>query len=162
MSGAIEKVLVYLDGTEGSLTAAQYAICLCRDSGRQLTALYVVNSRALQDLLKSRIFLEDEQKEYQRELEEDAQRYLNHVREMARQKGLVIETKKTGGTVHQEIKKAVLEGGFDLLVLGELAHIRSRRDAFYDESERAMRNVPCSVLIVKDEERVTDMFEAGD
>jgi nucleotide-binding universal stress UspA family protein len=48
----------------------------------------------------------------------------------------------------------------DLLVIGELSRIRSRRDEFYDETERAMRSVPCSVLIVKDEDAVYDMYEA--
>jgi hypothetical protein len=41
-----------------------------------------------------------------------------------------------------------------------LSRIRSRRDEFYDETERAMRTVACSVLIVKDEDRVWEMFEA--
>jgi nucleotide-binding universal stress UspA family protein len=48
----------------------------------------------------------------------------------------------------------------DLLIIGELSHIRSRRDEFYDETERAMRAVSCSVLIVKDEERVWEMYNA--
>ena len=47
----------------------------------------------------------------------------------------------------------------DLLVIGELARVRSRREGFYDESERAMRTVPCSVLIVKDEDHVADMYD---
>ena len=162
MSRVMEKVLVYLDGSEASLTAAQYAVCLCREAGLNLTALYVINTRALQDLLKSNIFLADEQEEYQRDLEGDAERYLNHVKDMARKRGLSIETKKASGTVHQEIKNTIVEGGFDLLILGELAHIRSRREAFYDEAERSMRNVPCSVLIVKDEQRVAELYESSD
>jgi len=48
----------------------------------------------------------------------------------------------------------------DLLVIGELSRIRSRRDEFYDEAERAMRNVGCSVLIVKDEDKVWEMYQS--
>ena len=48
----------------------------------------------------------------------------------------------------------------DLLVVGELSRIRSRRDEFYDEAERAMRNVSCSVLIVKDEDKVWEMYQS--
>jgi nucleotide-binding universal stress UspA family protein len=160
MGGPMKKVLVYIDGTEQSLTAAQYAICLCRSTGAQMIALYVVNTRALSDLLKTRIFLKEEQEEYRRDLEADAEKYLNHVRNMARQKGLIIETMSVSGTVHQEIKNKITEFDIDLLVLGELSRIRSRRDELYNESERAMRNVPCSVLIVKNEERVWEIFES--
>jgi nucleotide-binding universal stress UspA family protein len=160
MDGPIKRVLVYLDGTEQSLTASQYAICLCRTIGAQLIALYVINTRALSDLVKTRIFLKEEQEEYRRDLEADAEKYLNHVRNMARQKGLIIETISVSGTVHQEIKNKIAELDIDLLVIGELSRIRSRRDELYNESERAMRNVPCSVLIVKDEERVWEIFES--
>lgn len=160
MNGPLKKIMVYIDGTEESITAAQYAICLSRTANALLTAIYVVNTRALRDLVKSRIFLEAEQVEYQQDLEADADRYLNHIRQLARQKGVAIETLKTSGTVHTEIKNKINELEIDLLILGELSTIRSRRDEFYNESERAMRSVPCSVLIVKDEDRVWEMYES--
>ncbi|MBN1696373.1 MAG: universal stress protein [Spirochaetales bacterium] len=159
MDGPVKRILVYIDGTEQTITAAQYAICLCRATGAQLFALYVVNTRALSDLVKSRIFLSEEQDEYRRDIEADAEKYLTHVRNLARRKGLVIETLNVSGTVHQEIKNKIAELDIDLLVLGELSRIRSRRDELYNESERAMRNVPCSVLIVKDEDRVWEIFD---
>ncbi len=160
MEGPIKKILVYIDGTEQSITAAQYAICLSRALGAELTAMYVINTRALADLVKTHIFLKAEQEEYQQDLEADADRYLKHVRDLARQKGLIIDTVNTSGTVHAEIKNKIRELEIDLLIIGELSHIRSRRDEFYNESERAMRSVPCSVLIVKDEDRVWDLFES--
>lgn len=159
MKGPIRRLLVYIDGTEQSIAAAQFALCCVKTMGAELTALYVVNTRALDELLKARIFLKEEQLEYSRDLEADADRYLNHVRELARKKGIAIETLKATGAPSQEIVRTVKEGGYDLLVIGELSRIRSRRDEFYDETERAMRSVPCSVLIVKDEERVWRMYE---
>jgi len=156
----IRKIMVYIDGTEGSITAAQYALCLARSTGASLKAFYVINTKALRDLVKARIFLEAEQSEYERDLEADAERYLNHVRDLAQRKGIPISTGSAMGNVHQEIVNKVKEEEIDLLVIGELSHIRSRRDEFYDETERAMRAVPCSVLIVKDEDRVWELFEA--
>lgn len=161
MKGPISKILVFIDGTEQSITAAQYAIILSRATGADLLALYVVNTRALTDLVKTRIFLEVEQEEYQRDLEADADRYLNHVKTMARSKNVMIEIHKASGTVHQEIKKFASENEVDLLIIGELSRIRSRKDEFYNEAERAMRNSPCSVLIVKDEDHVFDLFDAS-
>ena len=160
MSNPIRKIMVYVDGTEQSITAAQYAICLASFSGAQLIAHYVINTRAMEDLLRARIFLKDEQVEYEHDMETDAERYLNHVNELAVQKGVTIVKKQSKGSVHKEIVKAVMEDEVDLLVIGELSRIRSRRDEFYDEAERAMRNVGCSVLIVKDEDRVWEMYQS--
>lgn len=159
MNGPITNVLVYIDGTEESITAAQYAVLLASATGARLEALYVVNTRALNDLVKTRIFLREEQEEYQRDIEADAGKYLGHVRELGTRHGVTIETIKASGSVNQEIKRITREHEIDLLVVGELSHIRSRRDDFYDEAERAMRSVNCSVLIVKDEDRVWDLFE---
>ena len=160
MGCPIKKILVYVDGTEQSVTAAQFALCFAKNLDAELSVLYVINTRALDDLLKARIFLKEEQLEYNRDLEADAERYLNYVRELARNKGIAAETLKVTGTPNQEIVRVVKEGRFDLLVIGELSRIRSRRDEFYDETERAMRSVPCSVLVVKDEERVGNMYES--
>jgi len=160
VSNPIRKIMVYIDGTEQSITAAQYAICLASSSHAELIAHYVVNTRAMEDLLRARIFLKDEQVEYEHDMETDAERYLNHVNKLAVQKGVTIIRKQSKGSVHKEIVKAVVEDEVDLLVIGELSRIRSRRDEFYDEAERAMRNVGCSVLIVKDEDKVWEMYQS--
>ena len=65
---------------------------------------------------------------------------------------------KTGLAVLEIIN--TIKEGVNLLVIGELPRIRSRRDEFYDETERAMRMAPCSVIIVKDEDKVWEMYEA--
>ncbi len=160
MNSPIKKIMVFIDGSEQSITAAQMALCIGKFTGADIFAFYVINTKALDDLLKARIFLKEEQLEYEHDLEEDAKRYLNHVREIAREKGINIETKSVMGSVHREVVKVVKEEGVDLLVIGELSRIRSRRDEFYDENERAMRAVPCSVLIVKDEDNVWEHFNA--
>ena len=160
MSNPVRKIMVYVDGTEQSITAVQYAICLASFSGAELIAHYVINTRAMEDLLRARIFLKDEQEDYEHDMEADAERYLNHVNELAVKKGLSIITRRSKGNVHKEIVNAIKEEDVDLLVIGELSRIRSRRDEFYDEAERAMRTVPCSVLIVKDEDRVWEMYES--
>ena len=56
MDSPVKKILVYIDGTEESITAAQFALCLTQFTGAKLTAFYVINIKALDDLLKARIF----------------------------------------------------------------------------------------------------------
>ena len=152
--------MVYVDGTEQSVTAAQYAICLASSTGAELIAYYVINTRAVEDLLKARIFLKDEQVEYEHDMEADAERYLNYINELAVKKGVSVIKKRSRGSVHKEIVDSIETDEVDLLVIGELSRIRSRRDEFFDETERAMRAVSCSVLIVKDEDRVWEMYES--
>jgi nucleotide-binding universal stress UspA family protein len=152
--------MVHVDGTEQSVTAAQYAICLASFSGAELIAHYVINTKAVEDLLRARIFLADEQVEYEHDMEADAERYLSYVSDLAAKKGISVVKKCSKGSVYKEIVDSIKEDQVDLLVIGELSRIRSRRDEFYDESERAMRAASCSVLIVKDEDRVWEMYES--
>ena len=159
MSHLIRKIMVYIDGTEQSITAAQYAICLAGSFDAELIACFVINTKAIENLLKARIFLEDEQVEYEHDMEADAERYLNYVHELGAKKGLAVTKHSCKGSVHEQIIETVKDQQVDLLIIGELARVRSRREGFYDESERAMRTVPCSVLIVKDEDRVADMYD---
>jgi nucleotide-binding universal stress UspA family protein len=160
MGGLIERILVYLDGSEESITAAEYAVMLARQTDAHLYAAYVINTRALTELVRSRIFLEAEEREYARDLETDADRYLRHMEKAAEQKHVPVTLIRRSGNVHQEIVKLIDDERIDLLVLGELARVRSRRDEFYDEAERAMRSAKCSVLIVKDSLRVDEQFSA--
>jgi nucleotide-binding universal stress UspA family protein len=160
VSNPIKKIMVYIDGTEQSVTAAQYAICLASSSGAELVACYIVNTRAMEDLLKARIFLQDEQVEYEHDMEADSERYLNYVNDLAVKKGVSITKKQSRGSVHKEIVDIVNKEQIDLLIVGELSRIRSRRDEFYDETERAIRMVNCSVLIVKDQDKVWEMYES--
>ena len=160
MNDLVKRIIVYIDGTEQSVTAAQYAICLASFSSAELVALYVVNTKAMDTLLKAHIFLQDEQSEYEHDMEADAERYLNYVAELGVKKGVTVVKKRSKGSVQREIVDAVKELDADLLVIGELSRTRSRRDEFYDEAERAIRSVPCSVVIVKDEEKVWNLYES--
>ncbi len=56
MSQLVKKIMIFIDGTEQSVTAAQYAICLSAGTGAELIALYVVNTRAVDDEIFTEIF----------------------------------------------------------------------------------------------------------
>ena len=156
--GRVKKIMVYVDGTEGSIIAAQYGICLSKIIGAEFYVLYVINTRALNDLVTAKIFLKEEEEEYRKDIEADADRYLNHVKHLASEKGIVAKVFKSSGSINIELKNFVNEHDVDLLLIGEFSKIQSRLDQAYSESERAMRSVTCSVLIVKNEERVLGLY----
>ena len=79
------KILVYIDGSESSITAAQFAIALSKGHGTLLKVVYVVNDNLLTELLGAKIFVEMEKMDYERDLEEDGKRKLNYVVEARRQ-----------------------------------------------------------------------------
>ena len=156
----IQKILVFVEGNEASILAAKYAICMAKQIGGELHAVYVVDTKVLDDLLKARIFVKMEEMDYERDLEEDGRRYLRYVEDLASDLGLSAQTHLVKGEVHQEVVTKARDLEVDLLVLGELGEVTSRRDVFYDESERIFRESESPVLVVKNREWIEDYYES--
>lgn len=154
-----KDIVVYLDGSESSMTAAMYGIKMAAQNGARLTAVYVVNTKALSELVKAGIFVAIERDEYQRDLQADADRYLRHVVKLAAQLQLEIETVKLEGATHVMVKQLLKERKADLLVLGGITDIRSRREELSSETDRMMRTSPCPVLVVRDDDDIWLEFE---
>lgn len=160
MEQMFKRLLVYLDGSEDSMSAAMASIVLAKQLGASLTAVYVVNTKALLDLVKAHIFLDAEQQEYQRDIEGDAQRHLNHVQKLGRKKGVDITCLKREGEVTKEVRACISEHNIDILVLGGLSEIHSRRDELLSDTDRMMRSASLPVFVVKDNDDVWDMYES--
>ncbi|MDX9701809.1 MAG: universal stress protein [Candidatus Auribacterota bacterium] len=154
-----EKIMVFVEANEESITAAQYAVCLARWLNCELYAVYVVDVKTLHDLLKAKIFVEMEEMDYQHDLEEDGRRYLNYVRDLAESKGVHIYTDLLKGDVVAEIQRKVEEIDVDLLVMGKLEEPESRRDFYYNDGERIFRRTPCPAIMVKEDEPVRLMYD---
>ncbi len=160
MGVPFKEIVVYLDGSESSMTAIMYAIKLAKEHDAHLTAVYVVNTRALGELVKAGIFIAIERDEYQRDLQKDADRYLKHASKLAEQKQLSLETVKLEGSVNVVMKELLKKVQADLLVLGGVTDIRSRREELASETDRMMRTSPCPVLVVRDDDDIWLEFEA--
>jgi nucleotide-binding universal stress UspA family protein len=159
MSNPLKTILLYIDGSESSITAAQLAIAMAKVYGSTLRVIYVVNENLLTELLKAKVFVQMEKMDYERDLEEDGKRYLNYIVKLADRKGLQIETILRKGVVHEEVADEVDECVADLLVQGELGEVLSLRDSFYEEGERILRKAKCPVMVVRGRERIDRMFE---
>lgn len=146
----IERALVYIDGSERSQTAAEYGMRLARSWNFSLFGLYIINTQILTELTKNKIFVESERAEYQKELEKDGEKLLRLFEKEAEARNIPVQTFCRRGGITEMIRKFVKEENIDLLLVGELSSIRSRRDDLKDEVERALRVVPCPVLIAKE------------
>lgn len=153
------KILVYLDGSEGSVSALMYSIMLAKSTGSELHAVYVVNTKALGDLVKSRIFINEEQNEYLTDLKEDAKRHIKHALKLSASKDIDVETAILEGSPHSEISSYIKVNNIDLLVICSLNVIRSRREELLSENDRMLRTSECPVLVVKDNDEIWNEFE---
>jgi len=161
MAGApLERILLYVDATEAALDAARYAIALAKTYRAELHAVYVVNEKMLEELLRARVLVQEEQLDMSRDIEEDGRRYLSFVERLAAQKQLNITTDLLRGNVHREVvdKAGQIDAG--LIIIGEIEEQLSRVDAHYDELEQILRVAKCPVLVVKGETMVENLFES--
>jgi nucleotide-binding universal stress UspA family protein len=149
----LKKILLYIDGSESAITAAQLAIAIAKSFECELRAMYVVNENLLNELLKARVFVQMEKMDYERDLEEDGKRYLNYVVKLADR------TVLRKGVVHEEVAHEADEYGCDILIQGELGEVLSLRDSFYEEGERILRKVKCPVMVVRGREKIENIFD---
>lgn len=159
MVAPFSDILVYLDGSEGSLSAAMYSIMLAKSTNANLHALYVVNTKAIGDLLKAHIFIDTEKEEYLRDLVKDSERHTRHMSKLALSKDCMVSVSSTEGAPHFEVMKYIKENHIDLLVLGSINTIHSRREELVSETDRMLRTSPCPVLVIKDDEEIWNKFE---
>jgi nucleotide-binding universal stress UspA family protein len=156
---ALRTIVVSIAGSPGSMITAKYAIALAKLLSVKLVILYVVNIKVLQDLLKSRIFVDVEARVYERDLEQQGTAILERIGKMAQDKGVLHEGLLLKGAISDEVLNKTQELQADLLVMGELKEMTSRAEVFYDEGERILRRCPCPVVMVKNPAMVEALYK---
>lgn len=149
MKGPFSKLLVLINGSESSVSAARYAAALAKAYRSELLAVYVVDTASLRQLLLSRIFVPDESAEYEERLEESGARLLNYATDIAKEAGLPMETRMLKGAIAGEVVRAADEFGADCIVLGGWDRGSNLRDVLMDSYREIMRSSPCPVLVVR-------------
>lgn len=156
---ALTNIVLSISGGEPSLVTSKYAISLAKLLSAKLTALYVIDKNSLQELLKSKIFVEIEAVEFEKELETQGINFITRIKKLAETKGVQAEGLILNGIVHSEIVNKAKEMNADLLVIGELKEVLSRTEIFFNEGERILREAPCPVIVVKNQEMVEKLFK---
>ncbi len=145
----VNHILVVVDGTEASFRAADRAIDLARALGAQLTAMAVVDTETLRQLLSVKILVDAEMGEFEKELEESARRQLAEIRERALDQKVVIEEVLITGSVETVIPKEVEEREVDLIALGGFPSTKVTRDLVARQRQMIIDRAACPVLVVK-------------
>lgn len=145
------NILVVINGSEASIQAAQYGILMARLYRCDMKAIYVVDTATLKELTISKFFVSEESSEYEKSLTEDGKRYLNYVENLAKVKGIKIETELRKGSVWSEVIAYADDSKTDLILLGEHKHIQSK-DVISSIYREIISHANCSVLVVKEKD----------
>ena len=145
----VNHILVLVDGTEASFNAADTAIDLARALGVKLTALAVVDTETLRQLVNVKILVDAEMGEFEKELEQSARRQLAEVRERALNQKVVIDEVLVIGNAETVVPKEVQDRGVDLIALGSFPSTKVTRDLVARQRQQIIDRAACPVLVVK-------------
>ena len=88
----MKKILVAINGSEGSIKAAMYAIMMARDYDLEIKFVYVIDSATIRYLGINQMLARDEQTDYKVDLAYEGQNYLEYVSGLAASKGVTAKT----------------------------------------------------------------------
>ncbi|MCL5674762.1 MAG: universal stress protein [Candidatus Omnitrophica bacterium] len=145
----INNILVAIDGEVNAMVAVKYAICLAKNFQAQLSIVYVINKKSIDFLLKHRIFIESEAKQYEKEIYAFGETFLERSRKLAEAKDVRIKDYILTGIVHEEVINKALEIEADLIIIGRPGAKTMNPEEFYDEENMIIWKSPCPILSVK-------------
>jgi len=152
MKTLMQNLVVAVSGSDASINAAKYAIVLAKQYGCTLTAVYVVDTATLKQLVITKIFVEEESADYERSLEANGMRYLNYIRDLGAQKGVTVETVLKKGKIYSEIIQGAAARQANLIIPGGWERERKERDIISDSHREILLNARCSVLVAKEQD----------
>ena len=147
--GIFQNAIVLVDGTESSMAAARFAIDMASRTGCRLTAISAVDTDILNQLLRTRIFVEEEREDYEQELELDAGKFLRYVNELAKKQKVKVESVVLKGSPHGTILGEAKRRQADLIILGHWRTSVAKRDILARERQLILDAAECSVLVVR-------------
>ena len=143
------NILVVVNGSQTSIHAAQYGILMARLYRCDMKAIYVVDTATLKELTISKFFVAEESLDYENSLTEDGKRYLSYVENLAKSKGIKIETELRKGSVWSEVIAYAEDSKTDLILLGEHQN-NQNKDVVTSAYRDIISHANCSVLVVRE------------
>jgi len=145
----ITHIMVLADGSEQGFRAAEQAIVLAKTAEAKLTAISVIDTDTLRQLLTFNILAAQEMTDFEAELETSARQYLDRVRSMAMDAKVVTEQVLVKGPYHAAVLAQQRQLEVDLLILPGFKSSRATRDLLAREYQKIVDQAPCPVMLVK-------------
>lgn len=150
------RILVAIDGSDTSLSAADQAMELAAQIGAEITLIHVHDeevSRALKAAVP------DGFEEAQWRLEDDADRLLEHLAERARKSGITCAVRAERGDPCSVINEVAQQVGADLIVVGRTGRRGVRRVLLGSVARRLIESSRVPVLVVTEHADEGDAVE---
>lgn len=145
----VQHILVLVDGTEAAFRAADFGIALACALGAKLTAMAVVETETLRQLLNVKILSDVEMGEFEKELRGSSERQIAEVHERALRRKLVIDDVIVEGNSEEVVPREVETRGVDLIALGGFQSNRASRDLLTRQRQQIVDHAACPVVVVK-------------
>ncbi|MBP5401726.1 MAG: universal stress protein [Treponema sp.] len=152
-----ESIVVAVNGSSSSIHAAMYGIILAKHQKLSLKFVYVVDTATIKRLSLSHFLVSDESSMYEKNLQNDGERYIDYAIKLAKNKGVKATGEIRKGSVCIEIVNCINETGADLLLLGGENSETVKTFAWENThssisltNREIISNSPCSVIIVKE------------
>lgn len=145
----ITHIMVLADGSSQGFRAAEHAVRLAKVMGAKLTAVSVIDTETLRQLLTYRILAAQEMSDFEVELETSARQYLDRVRTMALEEKVVAEQVLVKGPYNTAVLAQQKQLKVDLIVLGAFKSRDAARDLLAREYQKIVDEAPCPIMLVK-------------
>ena len=153
MKALIKKIIVAVNGSKQSEHAALYSILFAKQYKCELKAVYVVDTASLKQLTLGNFFYKEESLKYEQNLENDGEKYLKEVENLAKSKGIKIQTELRKGSPWSEIIKSAEDFDADLIILGGKEHTSPSVSLIHDSASATnmdiVGNANCNVFVVR-------------
>jgi len=142
-----KKILIAVDGSETSMRAADIAVCIGKQSGAHVTAVYVVDVHRLAQLpgYAAMPGIKDNLMEL---MFKEGSEALEEIGDKARDAGVAYERAVAEGDPGEELLKLCSDQGFDLIVLGSIGKSGLTKFLLGSVAERVVRHAHIPVLVV--------------
>jgi len=141
-------ILLLAEGTDEGMQAARDAINLAADEDAMLVMVSVVDTNTLRQLLKYRIFIEDEMRQYEQELEQSCRKQLDYLSQLAKKVNARHRAELLTGACHTAILEQQKHSRADLLVMGAFQATTVKTNLLAREKQLIIDEIPCPVLLV--------------
>jgi nucleotide-binding universal stress UspA family protein len=142
-NGVFSKMLIAIDGSDGSMDAADYAVSISKEYNAELYALHVI--RADVD-----IFGPPENSEFMTRMRNDGEKYLDKVKLKANEKNVQIKTEIISTmNISGGIIDYAEDNNIDLIVIGSRGRSEFKKLLLGSVALRIVTYAHCPVLVVK-------------
>ena len=141
-------ILLLAEGTDEGMGAARDAIHLAADEDATLVIVSVVDTSTLRQLLRYKIFVEDEMRQYEQELEQSCRKQLDYLAQLAEKGKARHHAELLTGACHTAVLEQQRRSGADLLVMGAFQATTARTNLLAREKQLIIDESPCPVLLV--------------